>query len=224
MRLSVRLAIEARDEFWANPTNRAGRSRPIVAASVGPYGAYLADGSEYHGNYGLSVHELIDFHRPRLAVLADTEADLLACESIPCLDEAQALAHLLAEFPQTYAWISFTAKDEVHISHGEPLADCLRWLNDYPQVIAVGINCTAPQYIAALTETARAVTSKPIIVYPNSGEGYSAQENRWMGLSETGDFGRQTQNWHACGASLIGGCCRTTPDDIQKISGWVRSG
>jgi homocysteine S-methyltransferase len=223
MRLSVKLAVEARDEFWADPANRTGRPRPIVAASVGPYGAYLADGSEYHGNYGLSEQALITFHRPRLAVLADTEADILACESIPCFVEARALAHLLTEFPKTYAWVSFTAKDEAHISHGERLADCVRWLNDYPQVVAVGVNCTAPRFIAALTKTARAETTKPIIVYPNSGEGYAAEENRWIGTPKTDDFGRQTKQWHARGASIIGGCCRTTPANIQEIARWVRA-
>src|SRR5512139_3544081 len=95
---SVRLAIEARDEFWAEESNRTGRSKPFVAASVGPYGAFLADGSEYRGHYGLSEHELMDFHRPRMKALIEAGADLLACETIPCLIEAQALVKLLDEF------------------------------------------------------------------------------------------------------------------------------
>lgn len=222
MRLSVRLAIEARDEFWANPANRVNRPRPIIAASIGPYGAYLADGSEYRGDYGLTKQALIDFHRPRLAVLADTQADILACETIPCLIEAQALAHLLTEFPQATAWITFTAKDEVHVSHGERLADCVTWLNDYPQIVGVGVNCTAPKYIAGLIKEARAVTNKPIIVYPNSGEGYTVAQHRWIGPAEHDQFGAKTQYWHACGASIIGGCCRTTPADIQEIAAWAR--
>lgn len=222
MRLSVRLAVEARDEFWANPDNRVNRPKPIIAASIGPYGAYLADGSEYRGDYGLTKQALIDFHRPRLAVLADTEADILACETIPCLVEAQALVHLLAEFPQAAAWITFTAKDEVHISHGERLADCVAWLNDYPQIVGVGVNCTAPKYIARLIKEARAVTNKPIIVYPNSGEGYAIAEHRWIGSAEHDHFGTKTQSWHASGASVIGGCCRTTPADIQEIAAWAR--
>jgi len=224
MQLSVRLAVEARDEFWANPANRLNRPKPIIAASIGPYGAYLADGSEYRGDYGLTEPALMTFHRPRMAVLANTEADLLACETIPCLIEAQALTHLLAEFPHLTAWITFTAKDEVHLSHGERLADCLAWLNDYPQVVAVGVNCTAPKYIAGLIREARAVTTRPIIIYPNSGEGYSALEHRWVGPAGHTEFGAQTQFWRACGASVIGGCCRTTPADIQKIAAWVRTG
>ncbi len=222
MRLSVRLAVEARDEFWANPDNRVNRPKPIIAASIGPYGAYLADGSEYRGDYGLTEQALIDFHRPRLAVLADAEADILACETIPCLVEAQALTHLLAEFPQATAWITFTAKDEVHISHGERLADCVAWLNDYPQIVGVGVNCTAPKYIDGLVKEARAVTNKPIIVYPNSGEGYAITEHRWVGPAEHDQFGAKTQYWHASGASVIGGCCRTIPADIQEIAAWAR--
>lgn len=222
IRLSVRLAVEARDDFWANPANRVNRPKPIIAASIGPYGAYLADGSEYRGDYGLTEQALIDFHRPRLAVLANTEADILACETIPCLVEAQALAHLLAEFPQATAWITFTAQDEVHISHGERLADCVAWLNDYPQIVGVGVNCTAPKYIAGLIKEARAVTNKPIIVYPNSGEGYTVAGHRWVGPAEHDQFGAKTQYWHASGASVIGGCCRTTPADIQEIAAWAR--
>jgi homocysteine S-methyltransferase len=124
MRQSVRLAIEALDEFWAKPTNRAGRPRPVVAASIGSYGAFVADGSEYSGDYGLSRVELRDFHQPRMAVLAESGADLLACETIPCLVEAQALVELLAEFPRCSAWISFSARDSVYTSHGELLSDC----------------------------------------------------------------------------------------------------
>ena len=119
MRSAVRLAVEARDEFWADPAHRVGRPKPLIAASIGSYGAYLADGSEYSGDYGLTEQELIDFHRPRMAVLAATEADLFACETIPCQVEAQALAHLLAEFPERVAWISFSARDGAHTCHGE---------------------------------------------------------------------------------------------------------
>ena len=222
MRLSVRLAIEARDEFWAQPGNRTNRMRPLIAASVGPYGAYLADGSEYRGNYGLNMTELMDFHRPRLSVLAETEADLIACESIPSFIEAQALTHLLSEFPQRLAWISFTAKDESHISEGPPLVECIQWLNDYPQIIAVGVNCTPPQFIPALVKAARSITDKAIVVYPNSGEGYSREDRTWLGGGGLGQYGQQAQDWYRCGANIIGGCCRTTPAEIRQVADWVR--
>src|ERR1044072_8100366 len=125
---SVKLASEARDEFWADPSNRGNRSQPFVAASVGPYGAFLADGSEYRGNYGLTEKELMEFHRPRIKVLLEAGADMLACETIPCLIEAQAIAKLLKEFPDVVAWISFTGRDEVYISEGQIFADCVKEL------------------------------------------------------------------------------------------------
>src|SRR5262249_3911090 len=150
--------------------NRVDRPRPFVAASIGPYGAFLHDGSEYRGDYGLSEDELIAFHRPRMAVLATVGADMLACETIPCLSEARALARLLPEFPDVSAWFSFSAHDDTHISHGEPLAACVALLAAHLQVAAIGVNCTAPQCIPGLVRAARAVTSKPILVYPNTGE------------------------------------------------------
>jgi homocysteine S-methyltransferase len=222
MRLAVRLAAEARDEFWANPANRAGRPKPLVAASIGPYGAFLADGSEYRGDYGLSVADLIAFHRPRMAVLAGTPADLFACETIPCLAEAQALAQLLAEFPQHSAWFSFSARDAAHTCHGEPLAECAAWLDDYAQVAAVGVNCTAPRHITGLVGAAASATGKPIVAYPNSGETYRAGDGDWAGAGEIGTFAGQARIWNQRGARLIGGCCRTTPDEIRAIATWAR--
>lgn len=222
LRRSVELAVAARDVFWADPANRLGRPRPFVAASVGPYGAYLNDGSEYRGDYGLSEDELIAFHRPRMAVLAMAGADLLACETIPCLAEARALARLLPEFPNISAWFSFSARDSAHISHGESLADCAALLDQHPQVAAIGVNCTAPQHIFGLVRAARAATGKPILVYPNSGETYDATRSSWSGDASGGSFSAQAQDWYACGARAIGGCCRTTPDDIREIADWRR--
>jgi homocysteine S-methyltransferase len=223
LRRSVRLAVEARDAFWRDPTHQIGRPRPLVAASVGPYGAVLADGSEYRGDYGLSEEELMNFHRPRMATLLEAGADLLACETIPCFIEARALARLLAEFPNASAWISFSAKDEAHLWHGERLAECAAWLDDQPQVAAVGVNCTAPRYLPALIEAARAVTRKPIVVYPNSGETYDAARRAWSGVADAQAFATEARRWYASGARLIGGCCRTTPDHIRTIAAWARA-
>lgn len=220
---SVHLAIEARDIFWANPAHRAGRSRPFVAASVGPYGAFLADGSEYRGDYGLSEAALIEFHRPRLAALLAAGAEVLACETLPCLAEAQALVRLLADFPDASAWISFSARDEAHTCHGERLADCTAWLDAYPQVAAIGVNCTAPHYIPALVRAIRSATQKPIVVYPNSGEVYDAAQQVWQGSSACATFADQARQWYASGACIIGGCCRTTPDHIRALAAWVRN-
>ena len=219
---SVQLAIEARDTFWANSAHRLGRPRPFVAASVGPYGAFLADGSEYRGDYGLSEAALIDFHRPRMAALVAAGADILACETIPCLLEARALVRLLAEFPGVSAWMSFSAQDAERICHGERLAECAAFLDDYPQVAAIGVNCTAPTFIPALIRAARSATSKPILVYPNSGEVYDAATYSWHGETSCNEFGAQTQQWYADGARIIGGCCRTTPAHIRALADWAR--
>jgi len=220
---SVRLALEARDELWAGESNRVGRFKPFVAASVGPYGAFLADGSEYRGNYGLTEKELIDFHRPRMRALIEAGADVLACETIPCLIEAQAIAKLLGEFPNSTAWISFTARDEKHISEGQVFAECVNQLQDHPQIAAIGINCTSPNYIPSLIREAKKVTRKPILVYPNSGETYSAAKNDWNGNPILDSFGEAAREWYDAGARLIGGCCRTTPEDIHVIASWARN-
>jgi homocysteine S-methyltransferase len=219
---SVKLAREARDEFWADEANRAGRAKPFIAGSVGAYGAFLADGSEYRGNYGLSEKELMDFHRPRMQALIEAGADLLACETIPCLIEAQAIARLLKEFPTINAWISFSGRDEHHISEGQAFADCVRELEGHPQIAAIGINCTSPSYIPSLIREAKTMTEKPILVYPNSGETYDAARNDWNGDPVLDSFGEQARAWYQAGARLIGGCCRTTPEDIRVIASWAR--
>jgi homocysteine S-methyltransferase len=182
----------------------------------------LHDGSEYRGDYGLSEDELIDFHRPRMAVLADAGADILAVETIPCLAEAVAIARLLKEFPEATAWISFSAKDGAHICHGEAFAECAALLSAYPQVAAVGINCTPPQFVPDLVAAARAVTDTPIVVYPNSGEVYHAEDNSWGGEASCTAYGTRARQWYEAGASIIGGCCRTGPDHIREIAMWAR--
>jgi homocysteine S-methyltransferase len=216
MRLSVKLACEARDDFWSRNTS-SSRVKPFVAASVGPYGAFLADGSEYRGDYGLSLTDLMDFHRPRMAVLANSGADMLACETIPCLLEAQALLNVLEEFPKMTAWFSFSAKNGLHTNHGELISDCAKML-EHPQVAAMGVNCTAPEFVADLTRNARAATSKPILAYPNSGEVYDATQKRWTGESTCSSFATQAREWFAAGARVIGGCCRTSPEHIRELS------
>jgi len=212
MRLSVDLAVLARDSFWSNKANRQRRIRPLVAASVGPYGATLHDGSEYHGNYGLSRQELVDFHRPRMAVLADTDADLFAFETIPSRLEAEALMEVLAEFPERHAWLSFSCKDGAQVSHGEAFADCAALADASDQVVAVGINCTSPAYIEALLGALPRLKT-PVVVYPNSGETWSAAGNAWTGPA-CDAF--PVTAWYDLGARLIGGCCRTS---LEAITG-----
>lgn len=217
LRTSVTLACEARDAFWAEPANRVGRQRPLVAASIGPYGAMLADGSEYRGDYGLTEAELMAFHRPRLEVLATSGANLLACETIPCAVEARALARLLPQFPELPAWISFSCRDGVHDCAGEPLRDCVPDLDDCEQVVALGVNCTAPQHVEALLHELVLASGKLLLAYPNSGERYDAQDKVWRGSATPLEFAQGAETWQRAGAKLIGACCRTTPETIRAL-------
>ena len=218
LRDAVRLACAARDEFERGRV-AADRRRPLVAASVGPYGAMLADGSEYRGDYAASDAELAAFHRPRLAVLASSGADLLACETLPCLREALVLARLLGDFPEIGAWFAFSCRDGMHTSAGEDLAGCVAALEAFPQVLAVGVNCTAPEHLDALLERAGGATAKPLVAYPNSGERYDPSTKCWAGGRTGSSLAARAGGWRARGARLIGGCCRTTPRDIAVLRG-----
>ncbi len=217
IRFSVQLALEARDQFWAFMANRRQRLRPLVAASVGPYGAYLADGSEYTGAYDLDEAGLLAWHRPRWDILAKSGSDLLACETIPSLAEGKALRHLLLQTPKMPAWMSFTCQDGQRISDGTPLAECVQLLNDVPNLVAVGINCTPPRFLPDLITAVRSNSDKLIIVYPNSGEQYDAETHQWLGQSNPTEFGTISREWRKMGALLVGGCCRTGPAHIQQI-------
>jgi homocysteine S-methyltransferase len=222
LRLSVKLAQQARDLFWQIDSNRQGRLKPLVAASVGCYGAYLHDGSEYRGDYGLSVQQLIDWHRPRLEILADTGADLIACETVPCLAEGEALVKLLSEFPQIQAWLSFSCRDERHLCHGEAFVEAIQLANDAATIVAAGVNCTPPRFIEGLLASAVGSAHKPLVVYPNSGETWDAARHCWQGITTDADWRECAKRWHSAGARVIGGCCRTTPETIRQIAQALR--
>lgn len=220
LRLSTQLALAAREEFWRaykekKPSN--GRLYPLVAASIGPYGAYLADGSEYSGNYGMTSAQLVDWHRKRWHLLAHSGADLLACETIPSFAEAQAYLTLADETPEISCWLSFSCRDGGHIWDGTAVVNLVQALASHPQVIAIGVNCTAPRHIPQLIQTIHAHTNKPVIVYPNSGEQYNFDTKTWIGKSVPAEFGTYAKEWRKLGAAVIGGCCRTTPAHIQQI-------
>lgn len=217
LRFSVKLALDARDEFWVDEANHHNRLRPLVAASVGPYGAYLANGAEYTGDYDLDADGLAEWHRQRWHILATSGADLMACETIPSFAEAEALRHLILESPNTPAWVSFSCQDGQHISDGTPIAQCAELLDTLPNLVAIGVNCTPPRLMPALIKEIQASTNKPIILYPNSGEGYDADTKRWVGDTEPSEYGTISREWRKLGASLIGGCCRTRPSHIQRI-------
>lgn len=237
---SVDLAREARDAWWEAPREDPGdlravgavstpgassdgssRLRPLVAASVGPYGASLGDGSEYVGRYGLSVQALARWHRPRLEALALAGADLMACETLPCLEEAEALLGLLREEPHLWAWMSFSCRDGARLSQGEPFVEAVALCAASPQVVAVGLNCVKPRYVASLLGAARGVAEaagKPLLAYPNSAEEWDAAARAFVSAgSPPPDFAALGPVWRDAGARLLGGCCRIRPQDIRRL-------
>lgn len=217
VQLSIQLAIDARTQYWEDGGKDNGRLFPLVAASVGPYGAFLANGSEYTGDYGLSQAELVNWHRERWHLLANSGADILACETIPSFPEAMAYLELLEETPKTAVWLSFSCRSGSEISDGTPVDEVVTAVADHPQVVALGVNCTAPRFIPELIKRMHVLTKKPIVVYPNSGESYDAERKVWHGESIPAEFGTFSKEWRKMGAAVIGGCCRTTPAHIRQI-------
>ena len=220
LRRSVELAAEARSRRLddADPPDPAAGAL-LVAASIGPYGATLADGSEYRGDYGLSVAELRRWHAPRLAVLAGAGADLLAIETLPTVDEGRALVELLAVTDGPPAWLSFSCADGATTRQGEPVETAFGLAEASDRIVAVGLNCTAPEHVPELIRRARAVTGKPIVVYPNSGETWDPVARRWAGAAGPKVDAAAARAWIAAGARLIGGCCRVGPDRIAQLAG-----
>lgn len=213
---SVELARKAREAYLAE---NAHAGTLLVAGSVGPYGAYLADGAEYRGDYVRSAQEFTEFHRPRVEALLDAGADLLACETLPSFAEIKALAALLSEYPRARAWFSFTLSDSEHLSDGTPLRDVVAALADYPHVVALGINCIALENTPAALAHLHSLTALPLVVYPNSGEHYDAVSKTWHHQGEACEtLSGYLPTWLASGAKLIGGCCRTTPKDIAELN------
>lgn len=213
---SVRLADQARREVAEDTRVDAGRPR-WVAASVGPYGAALGDGSEYRGDYGLSVAELRAWHRPRLEVLAEAGADVLALETIPCLAEVEAL---LAEVDGTGipCWLSLTC-DGTRTRMGEPLAAAFDMAADVAEVVAAGANCCRPGDLDEVVPLAVAVSGKPAVAYPNSGETFDDRAARWTGpVTFRADM---AADWVANGVHVVGGCCRIGPDQVHDLAAAV---
>ncbi|MDA1029404.1 MAG: homocysteine S-methyltransferase [Bacteroidetes bacterium] len=211
---SVQLAAEARRRFLSSYPHA---SRPLIAASIGPYGAFLADGSEYKGNYGISDQELRDFHEPRIDLLAQSTADVFACETIPSFQEAAVLSKILEKVNKP-AWVSFSCKDGKHIRDGTPIEKCASLFANHSSVFAVGVNCTSPQFISELIQSIKLKSGdKKIVVYPNSGAVYHAESKTWTGLSDLSSCEAMVEEWMDLGADIIGGCCGIGPQQIKAM-------
>lgn len=210
----------AREAAAAYPDRRI-----VIAASLGPYGAALHNGAEYHGNYTCTFNDLVEFHTQRIEILASAGGrevpDLLAFETLPSLAEAEAIGQALAPHRELAAWFSFTCRDEQRVAHGELLRQCAGAVAAFPQSVAIGVNCTHPTLILALIAELRVASDKPIVVYPNSGEGWDAQARCWTGTSDPASYGEKASEWRAAGAQIIGGCCRSRPAHIRQVAGPV---
>jgi homocysteine S-methyltransferase len=210
IRRSVRLAEQARARFDDSQDR-------WIAGSVGPYGAALADGSEYRGDYNMSVAELRQWHRPKIELLAEAGVDILAVETIPCLAEVEAL---LAEIDGSgqLCWLSITCAGN-RMRSGQPAAEAFSRAREVDEVVAVGVNCIDPADADALVRSARETSGKPVVVYPNSGERWDAAARAWIGPGtfQTTDV----EQWIGGGARLVGGCCRVGPIQIKAIGDLV---
>lgn len=194
-----------------------------VAGSVGSYGAALADGSEFRGDYRVSESELAEFHRPRLEALIAQGVDVLACETLPTVVEAELLVRLLESFPGTRAWLSFTARDQAHTAAGEPIERCAELANSSDAIVAVGVNCIAPALVEPLLHRLHTATGKPLVAYPNRGEVWDAVRRGWVIRDgEGGGLAPMAGAWIAAGARLLGGCCRTTPAQMASLAELIR--
>lgn len=224
VKLSASLAQQARTQAYDAdvPSTR----KLLVAGSVGPYGAYLADGSEYRGDYACTADEFKAFHRPRIAALLDADVDLLALETIPSFNETRALLDLLrTEFPSATAWLGCTLRSATQISDGTPIQDVLALVSQHKdQIVSFGINCVPPNSAVESLRHMSSVTALPLLCYPNSGETYVPSEHAWTGDKAGHQMRESALQFRAAGAKLIGGCCRTTPADIRNIAAALGNG
>jgi homocysteine S-methyltransferase len=190
--------------------------RVLVAASIGPWGAFAADGGEYRGKYGLTVQQLLAWHRPRVEALQETSADLLAFETIPSLEEVEAIAELLDAFGHVRAWISFSCRDAELLADGSPLEKAVELVGDHPQIVAIGFNCVPPSRVSRLAARIRATTNKPVLANPNSGESFDLERRIWRETRGPDAFANEAAAWTP-DVQLLGGCCGTTPEHIAVL-------
>ena len=224
---SVELAVEARTleprEDGVAASEDRSVAAPLVAASIGPYGAATADGSEYTGDYDVRREALHDFHEARWRILDGTAADLFACETFPSVVEIEVILDLLRSTPDRVAWVSFSCRDEGHLADGTPIVEAARRCADVPNVIAVGVNCVRPEWVPALLGELRSATSLPLVAYANSGERWDAEARAWVAGSEDAGWCERAAGWAEEGVAALGGCCRIGPNRIRELGALLGS-
>lgn len=214
LRDAVKLAVEERN---------AHSSGALVAGSIGPFGAHLADGSEYTGSYNLTGDELHEFQIERWRILAESEADIIACETMPSMSDVRACVRLMNETPERWAWISLMCRDATHLADGTELSEVIALLNDVPNLAAIGANCIPPSLAPAIMDTFRAATSRPLMVYPNASNAWKMEMGRPLDELSAAEFAEESAAWKAHGAQIIGGCCKTTPEHVRALAATLRS-
>ena len=215
---SVKIFREARDEWWEEEGKEQGRAYPVCLAGIGPYGAYLADGSEYRGKYGVTDQVLRDFHKRRMEILAEAGADVLLIETQPSMKEVLIETEIAESLGVDY-WISFSCRDGFRINEGDLIRDCAAELsNGYPGLQMIGVNCSKPEYIVSLIREIKSVADLPIGVYPNSGLVYDPQTKTWSVPDSQMDFGSYAFAYMKAGADAVGGCCTTNAEHIRQVT------
>lgn len=216
---SVEVFLEAREEWYRKEAAALGRPYPLCLGACGPYGAYLADGSEYRGHYGVTDQVLRDFHQRRAEILWTEGADMLLFETEPSLHEALIEAEIAEQLGAAY-WISFSCKDGRQTNEGDDLTECARILSkDHPHLQMLGVNCTPPKFMTEAITNLKAGTQLPIAVYPNSGEVYDAVSKTWHGATDSSKtFGEYARDWFQAGAAAAGGCCQTAASHIAQVT------
>ena len=190
-----------------------------VAASVGPFGASLANGSEYTGRYGVEWSVVEHYHREKLRILVDSGPDLVAVETIPLAREAQLIADLLVEYGAPPTWFSFGCADAHRTYGNDDLGVAVRGVSDYPNLVAVGVNCVAPATVSGALRTIRqAIGDRPLIAYPNHGRVWDAVARTWTGDDATASIDDSVDEWVSLGARFVGGCCGVGPTEIARLA------
>ena len=213
---SVRLARSACERFAAE---RPDAPRPLVAASIGPYGAMLAGGQEYTGEYGeASLDDVVAFHERRLRTLLAAGPDCVACETIPRADEAAVLAATLDRLQAPDTWIAFSCRNGRETAAGDLIEEAVAAATSSARVVAVGVNCTAPEHITELLDRCATATDRPLVAYPNSGRVWNGRTRSWTTLGADTLPDGLTSEWRRAGARLVGGCCGLGPAVIAAIS------
>ena len=213
LQCAVALAVDERN---------ASAPDALVAASIGPFGAHLADGSEYTGAYTIADDELHAFQVERWRILADSPADIMACETMPSLADVRVCARLLRETPERWGWISLMCRDATHLADGTPLGEVLALLNDVPNLAAIGANCIPPSLGAAIIDAFRSHTDRPPIVYANASNAWSHEMGRPLDELNSEAYAAESKAWREHGAHLIGGCCKTTPEHVKRLKEFHR--